>query len=158
MTRIQHYRGESRRRGVVAVILRENRFLVIRRSQFVVAPGLICFPGGGLEKGESEPEALVREMQEELALAVTPMRRIWHSITPSGTRLGWWSASIPADMHPVPNPEEVEEFMWLDGNELHRTAGTLPSLPQFLEAWRSGKIPLSSPLDQRPLRSDGESQ
>ena len=39
------------RRGVVAVVVLEERFLVIRRSQEVVAPGTYCFPGGAVEAG-----------------------------------------------------------------------------------------------------------
>jgi 8-oxo-dGTP pyrophosphatase MutT (NUDIX family) len=49
------------RRGVVAVVLRDERFLVIRRAAGVVAPGAFCFPGGGVEGDESETQALVRE-------------------------------------------------------------------------------------------------
>ena len=59
-------------RGVVAVVLRGDRFLVIRRSQVVRAPGMHCFPGGSIEAGESESDAVRREMLEELALAAEP--------------------------------------------------------------------------------------
>ena len=37
----------SRKRGVVGVIFRGDRLLVIRRSMTVAAPGLLCLPGGG---------------------------------------------------------------------------------------------------------------
>jgi len=50
---------------VVAVILRGERFLVICRSQQVRAPGMYCFPGGGIEPGETEEQALRRELLEE---------------------------------------------------------------------------------------------
>ena len=48
---------EIRRRGVVAVIVRDQRLLVIRRASGVAAPGMYCFPGGGIEPGEIEEEA-----------------------------------------------------------------------------------------------------
>ncbi|MCA9194730.1 MAG: NUDIX domain-containing protein [Planctomycetales bacterium] len=133
------------RRGVVAIILRENHFLVIRRSQFVSAPGLLCFAGGGIEAGESESEALVREMREELALEVLPGERVWQSVTAWGTQLAWWTAEIPAESTPVPNPAEVEEVLWLPASELRIRAGMLPSMPQFLDAWSAGhlKLPIS---------------
>ena len=130
----------SGRRGVVAVIRREERFLVIRRSMHVVAPGLICFPGGGIEAGETESQALIREMREELALEIEPVLRIWSSVTPSGTPLGWWSATIPPHIHPIPNPAEVAEAMWMDADQLRRSADRLPSLPQFLDALERGEI------------------
>jgi len=41
----------SPRRGVVAVVMRGEQFLVIRRSQHVRAPGMYCFPGGTIEAG-----------------------------------------------------------------------------------------------------------
>lgn len=46
------------RHGVVAVVVENRRWLVIRRSQCVVAPGKYCFPGGGIETAETEEQAL----------------------------------------------------------------------------------------------------
>lgn len=139
---------QSGRRGVVAIILRENAFLVIRRSQWVTAPGLLCFAGGGIEPGESEEEALIREMHEELTLQVQPVTRVWESVTAWGTHLAWWTAQIAQDAQPIPNPQEVAEVHWMPAEQLMKTAGTLPSLPQFLEAWSSGKftLPISPSL------------
>ena len=42
------------RRGVVGVVVEGGRLLVIERSQTVEAPGMFCFPGGGIEPGEAE--------------------------------------------------------------------------------------------------------
>jgi 8-oxo-dGTP diphosphatase len=128
------------RRGVVAIILRGNSFLVIRRSKWVTAPGLLCFAGGGIEPGETESEALVREMQEELALNVMPVSRVWESVTAWGTHLAWWTAAIDAGAEPVPNPDEVADVMWMQHHELRTAAGMLPSLPQFLDAWCNGQL------------------
>ena len=71
------------RHGVVAVILRDQRFLMIERSQQVAAPGMMCFPGGGIESGESEAVALERELREELDVKVHPIRPLWRSLTVS---------------------------------------------------------------------------
>ena len=83
-----------RKRGVVGVIFRDQRLLIIRRSMTVAAPGKLCLPGGGIELGESESEALVREMQEELAIDVQPVHLCWRSVTPWGTNLAWWLALL----------------------------------------------------------------
>ncbi|WP_315853003.1 NUDIX domain-containing protein [Candidatus Laterigemmans baculatus] len=130
------------RRGVVGVIMRDETFLVIRRSQRVAAPGLLCFAGGGIEPGESEPQALIRELQEELALEAEPVACVWRSVTAWGTQLAWWTARIEADAEPVPNPAEVEAYMWMRREELEIAAKCLPSMPQFLSAWAQGEIEL----------------
>lgn len=59
------------KRGVVGVMLRRDKLLTIRRSQWVTAPGKLCLPGGTIEEGETEEQALVREMKEELSIHVS---------------------------------------------------------------------------------------
>ncbi|HLA84775.1 MAG TPA: NUDIX domain-containing protein [Thermoguttaceae bacterium] len=131
------------RRGVIGVVVRDGRFLMIRRSAHVVAPLAHCFPGGGIHPGESEPEALVREFQEELHLKVRPLRRIWESVTPWQVCLSWWSAELPADAQPVANPAEVESIHWVTPTEMAALPNPLPSNFEFLEALRAGQINLS---------------
>jgi 8-oxo-dGTP pyrophosphatase MutT (NUDIX family) len=130
----------SARQGVVAVILREGRFLVIRRSQHVRAPGMHCFPGGAIEAGESEPDALRRELHEELALAVAPLRRIWQSVTPWNVQLAWWLAEIEPTAAPRPNPQEVEAFHWLTATEIRALPQLLASNLEFLDVWERGEM------------------
>ena len=134
----------SRKRGVVGVIFRGDRLLVIRRSMTVAAPGLLCLPGGGIEEGETETEALVREMNEELAIDVRPVRLCWRSDTSWGTKLAWWLAELDPTITPIANPEEVAEVHWLRPNELHDKEDMLPSLPSFLAAWERGETNLDT--------------
>ena len=132
-----------RKRGVVGVIFRQERLLIIRRSMTVTAPGKLCLPGGGIESGETESEALVREMQEELAIDVDPVRLCWRSVTPWGTNLAWWLAVLPEETEPVPNPAEVAEVHWMTREQIKRAVGMLPSLPAFVDAWGEGQIDLA---------------
>ena len=84
------------RHGVVAVVRRGEQFLVIRRSQHVRRAGMHCFPGGTIEPGESEADAVRREMREELRLVGQPRRLLWRSVTPWNVELAWWlSRSTP---------------------------------------------------------------
>jgi 8-oxo-dGTP diphosphatase len=129
--------NRSPRRGVVAVVVRDNRFLVIRRSQHVRAPGMHCFPGGAIEPGESEAEAVRREMSEELGLAARPLRLLWRSVTPWNVELAWWLTAIDADAVPVANPLEVESWSWLSGSEIRGLTQLLASNREFLEFWDS---------------------
>jgi (d)CTP diphosphatase len=132
-----------RKRGVVGVILRSDRVLIIRRSLTVAAPGKLCLPGGGIEVGETESVALVREMQEELAIDVAPIRLCWRSITPWGTNLAWWLADLDHSTTPVANPLEVAEYFWMTREEIRTARDMLPSLPTFVDAWERGEIDLS---------------
>src|SRR5215470_12967453 len=106
------------RRGVVAVVTRGERFLVIRRSQHVRAPGMHCFPGGAIEPEEAEDVALLRELREELAVEARPLRLLWRSVTPWNVALAWWLAEIDAAAEPIANPLEVESFAWLTPGEI----------------------------------------
>jgi 8-oxo-dGTP diphosphatase len=126
--------------GVVAVVLRADRFLVIRRSQHVRAPGMHCFPGGAIEPGESEHDAVRRELAEELNVDGLPQRLLWRSTTPWGVALAWWFAVIEAVARPAANPLEVESFAWLTAEEIRQLPNLLASNLEFLAAWESGQI------------------
>ena len=130
------------RRGAVGVVRRERRFLVIRRAQGISAPGAFCFPGGGIEPGESEEAALVRELQEELGILVTPRQRLWQSVTRWGVELCWWQAELSADATLVPNPAEVESVSWLSPEEMLALDELLSSNREFLHAVERGEIVL----------------
>ena len=130
------------RRGAVAVVVRDGRMLVIRRARSVVAPLVYCFPGGGIEDGESEEEALVREFREEIGLTVRPVRRLWQCVTAWKVHLAWWLASLDSNAVPTPNPHEVDSIHWFTPAEMARLPDLLESNHQFLERVERGKIRL----------------
>lgn len=129
-----------RKRGVVAVVPRGEQLLVIRRSIHVRAPGMYCFPGGTIEPGESEDVALVREMHEELAAVVEPVRRLWRVVTPWGVDLAWWLTKLPPDAALVHNPLEVEEFFWMTPPQIRELPKLLESNLHFLAAMDAGEF------------------
>ncbi len=124
----------------MAVVVRGDQFLVIRRSQQVRAPGAHCFPGGTIEPGESEADAARREMQEELALDATPRRLLWRNVTPWNVELAWWLVEIDPSAEPVANPLEVVWLAWLPTAEIRKLPQLLSSNVDFLDAWESGRI------------------
>jgi|GEM_PF-590734 len=132
----------QRRRGVIGVVGQQNKLLIIRRSQWVRAPGAYCFPGGHIEPGESEEAALVREFREELHVDVRPVRRLWQNATTWRVDLTWWLAAADPDSIYVPHPPEVESFHWLTLDETAALPGLLDSNRVFLEAVRRGELSL----------------
>ena len=130
------------RRGVVAVIARGPQFLVIERSNQVVAPGAFCFPGGAIEGEETEEAALVRELQEELGVNIRPIRKLWQSLTPWNVDLSWWLADLAAGLTLEPNPLEVAAVHWLTPAEMLALAGLLESNRSFLSMLADKQIDL----------------
>jgi 8-oxo-dGTP diphosphatase len=124
----------SRRRGVIAVVPRRSQLLVIRRSLHVRAPRAYCFPGGGIEAGESEEEALARELEEELSARAQPVRRLYENATASGVHLVWWLAILEPASPLIPNPREVESLHWLTVPEIRALPGLLLTNHDFLNA------------------------
>jgi 8-oxo-dGTP diphosphatase len=130
------------RRGAVAIVVRNRRMLVIRRSRSVVAPLVYCFPGGGIEGNETEQEAIVREFHEEIHVAVRPLRRLWECVTAWKVHLAWWYGEMDADAMPLANPREVESIHWLTLEEMAALPDLLSSNREFLELVKDGKIAL----------------
>jgi 8-oxo-dGTP pyrophosphatase MutT (NUDIX family) len=126
--------GDAMVRGVVVVVRRDGRFLLIRRGPGVIVPDAWCFVGGAIEAGESEEGAVVREFREELGGSVRPVRRIWEWDRPDGKlRLYWWLAEL-TDARFDPNPVEVAEVRWCTAEEIDGLAGVLESNRLFLNA------------------------
>jgi len=59
-------------RVVAAVIEREGRYLITQRRPTAVLPLMWEFPGGRVEEGETDADALKREVNHRLGVAVEP--------------------------------------------------------------------------------------
>jgi 8-oxo-dGTP diphosphatase len=128
--------------GVVAIIRQENLFLAIRRGASLRAGGMVCFPGGHVEKGECEQEAVIRECREELSIYVAPQKEVWKSVTDWGTALSWWTADLLDPFCPVPHPIEVQEYFWFSLDDMMSHPDLLQGNQKFLEDVKLGVIQL----------------
>jgi 8-oxo-dGTP diphosphatase len=142
MTMMDRIPDDPGRRGAVAICRRGDRMLVIRRARTVVAPLVYCFPGGGIEDGESEQEALVREVREELSVTVRPVRRLWQCTTAWKVRLAWWLAEIDPSAELRPDPAEVQSVHWMTAQEMAAAPDLLESNREFLDLLLRGEIVL----------------
>ncbi len=120
----------ERIRVVAAVIRRGDAILVTRRPDRPGRPGQWEFPGGKVEAGEGEPEALRRELREELgcdAEVGALLLRHAHRYPDLDVELAFYRCALAADV--VPEAIGVAEIAWA-------REGTLASY-DFLEADRA---------------------
>jgi 8-oxo-dGTP diphosphatase len=120
-------------RVVVGVALLDGagRVLAARRRH---PPGWEL-PGGKVEPGESEPEAVVRECREELGVTVRVAGRVGPDVpVGDGWTLRAWTGRIVAG---EPVPYEHAELRWVPLAELDRL-DWLPGDRPAVAALRSG--------------------
>ncbi|MFJ4778604.1 (deoxy)nucleoside triphosphate pyrophosphohydrolase [Streptomyces sp. NPDC088762] len=120
---------------VGGALCHEGRLLAARRSAPPELAGRWELPGGKAEPGESVPEALVRELREELGVETEPLERIpgeW-PLKP-GLVLHVWTARL---LSGVPAPlEDHDELRWLAPEDLESVDWLDQDRPAVAEAGR----------------------
>jgi 8-oxo-dGTP diphosphatase len=114
------------------VILRDRQVLIARRHQ----GGLWEFPGGKLEEGESVPQALTRELKEEIGITVEtaePLLQISHDYSDKQVLLDFWTVSAFSG---EPEGREGQSLQWCDLDRLRERefpAANVPVVDRLLE-------------------------
>jgi len=109
-------------RVVNAIILNKEKFLVIKRKEGLHS-GLWAFPGGIAEKGETDEQALSREIKEETGLQIKKIIRKIADYNYSGednTETKGSSYLVLVDNFDVQINNEVSEFKWVSLEELEQ--------------------------------------
>ena len=105
---------------VAAVISREDAVLLAMRPQGKHQGGKWEFPGGKVEAGESAQRALVRELYEELAIAVDPdclesFLQVRHTYPDKAVFLDVWSVTAFSG---EPQGCEGQQIGWFKSTQL----------------------------------------
>ncbi|MEQ3551581.1 NUDIX domain-containing protein [Pseudonocardia nematodicida] len=102
---------------VGAAVVRDGRVLVAQRSYPAELAGRWELPGGGVEPGETESDALVRECAEELGARVTPGRRVGTDL-PIGRRVVRIHRARLDPGSPEPEAREHRALRWVGPGEV----------------------------------------
>ena len=119
---LQKFDADKLAPAVCVLIEREGKILMIKRAKEDVAPGFWTPVTGSVESGEKIIEAVHREVKEEVGLTIEPLKELWQSPTRKGEFLlhWWWVRWLAGEV--VPEPTEVENFKWLDVQEIFKLA------------------------------------
>ena len=122
---------------VVAALIRDgNRFLACQRPAHKARGLLWEFVGGKAESGETGPEALVRECQEELDVTLSvgeAVMDVTHDYPDLTVHLTLYSAVIAEG---VPQRLEHNDIRWITAKEID-TIEFCPADQVFLETVKS---------------------
>ena len=130
--------GVATRVVVAAAIMRNGRVLAARRALPPQLAGHWEFPGGKVEAGETEADALVREIREELGVEIAVGERLAQSAIDDATVLHVFAAEL------LTGDEEArfdhDEIRWFAPEELVGVAwidADLKLVPAVVNALRS---------------------
>jgi mutator protein MutT len=103
-------------RVLAAVIERNGSVLICKRPAHKRHGDLWEFPGGKVEAGETDLEAAGRELDEELALAVTAVGPVTWSIADPGSE--FVIEFLPVEIEGAPQCLEHSALAWVLDGEL----------------------------------------
>ena len=119
-------------RVVAAVVARDGRLLVCQRPAHKRHGGLWEFPGGKCEPGESDADAVARELREELGVAVVAVGAERFAVRDAGSP--FLVAFVPVEIAGEPVCHEHTALRWATPDEL-AALPLAPSDRRFVE-WR----------------------
>lgn len=112
-------------RVVAAVIERDGRYLITQRRPSAVLPLLWEFPGGKVEAGETDAEALKREVMHRLGVSVQPGRIISfvsHPYDHYAVDLYLYECTLAVGAEPV--ARNVSAFAWVSSAQFEQYSFT----------------------------------
>ena len=122
---------------VAAVITKEDKFLLGKRALTKKsAAGYWCPISGRIESGESQQEAVIREVFEEVDLKIKPTRKILERDTNDGSgRMHWWLVEFLSG-EPILKNDEHSELGWFSVQEMEKLNNVFPEDVELFKSLR----------------------
>lgn len=113
---------------VAAIIIKDGKILLLRRVRD--GKEYFVFPGGALEKGETQEEAIIREVKEELGID-TKLDKLAFQIINRGDEESYF---LVKEFSGTPKWQETEKFtekdqyhpLWVDLEKAKNLANLFP--------------------------------
>lgn len=138
--------------AVAAILACDGEILLIVRKDHLRAfPGYTAFPGGKVERDESELEALARELKEEIDFnlkqedSVIEIHEFTCAVTPRFNPIRFTTRYYKIELEKKPdlvaNPKEIEDMYWMTPNGLlqYYSKGDVLMVPPVLSMIRQLK-------------------
>lgn len=136
-------------RVVAAVIQQDGKYLITQRRESASLPLLWEFPGGRVEPGETDAQALEREFKERLGASVEVLKPVAfrrHDYEGYSVELVLYEAKLSGDDL---EPKRVKEFRWVAADEFSQypfppaDRGTMDDFQLFIGSGKPKKPPMA---------------
>lgn len=121
---------ERKRIRAVAIIIKGGEILLMYRIKN--GQEYYTFPGGGVEKGETIEQAVLREVQEETTLVIKIEKMLYHHIYDNNTEQFFYLCLYVAGTPQLGDGPETEEMKNSDNNFYNPIWCKIEKLPQLL--------------------------
>ncbi len=110
--------AEDKKGKVVLALIKDDGHVIVIKRRIPQAPLVWALPGGVVEEGETEIQALEREMKIELGIDVEVGEK-FHERTHPDTfvNLAYYYCRAKSTELTIGEPEEIEEARWVTPEE-----------------------------------------
>lgn len=103
---------------VIGIIEKDNKFLLARRK-FSEGNLSWTFPGGAIEENETEEQAIVREIFEEIDIKVKAIKKLGERVHPTTNKeISYMLCDYISGTIKVKDKDELDAVEWMTTNEL----------------------------------------
>ncbi len=107
---------------VLGIIRQDNKILLIKRKD---DDGILwAFPGGTVEVGETDKDAVIREVMEETGVSCIANKLLGERLHPTTkVVIAYWLCDYQSGEPIVNAPDEIDEVAWIEKEEIIEKLG-----------------------------------